>query len=279
MKPMLMGAMLGAGTSLVTGKSPLKGAIIGGLGGGLFGGSSGFGSGFGETFDGLSGLFQPLTTPTTALQPDFASALTTSPIDAPFSSGLSAGGGFDPNYSLASGYGSGNGIPLTDMYDKGMLTEQGLSDMNNMFPEFTYDKYQTLGDLNNVNNYTSTFNPMESFTDPALGTMADTNLLGEVPFKNIDLMSGQERQKDLMDKVSDFGSSVFDYAQENPDKLLTGGLAVGSILEPSPQEKMTAAARGAGINPAQVQGLITPNQVKPIMTAVIPRTKRQYRIG
>jgi hypothetical protein len=76
-----------------------------------------------------------------------------------------------------------------------------------------------------------------------------------------------------------FGSGVFDYAQENPDKLLTGGLAVGSILEPSPQEKMTAAARGAGINPAQVQGLITPNQVKPIMTAVIPRTKRQYRIG
>lgn len=259
---MLMGAMLGAGTSLVTGKSPLKGAIIGGLGGGLFGGSTGFGSGFGETFDGLSGLFQPVTdaATTTALQPDFASALTSSPIDAPFSSGLSTGGGFDPNYNLASGYGSGNGIPLTDMYDKGMLTEQGLADMNNMFSN-------------------TPFQPMESFTDPTLGTMADTNLLGEVPFKNIDLMSGQERQKDLMDKVSDFGSSVFDYAEENPDKLLTGGLAVGSILEPSPQEKMTAAARGAGINPAQVQGLITPNQVKPIMTAVIPRTKRQYRIG
>lgn len=49
----LVGAGIGAVTSLATGRDPLQGALLGGVGGGLFGGAGGIGSGFKE----LGGLF------------------------------------------------------------------------------------------------------------------------------------------------------------------------------------------------------------------------------
>ena len=45
--PITIGAGLGAGLSVLQGKSPLTGALLGGVGGGMFGGAGGFGSGFG----------------------------------------------------------------------------------------------------------------------------------------------------------------------------------------------------------------------------------------
>lgn len=49
----IIGAGIGAVTSLATGRDPLQGALLGGISGGFFGGSQGFGSGFKE----LGGLF------------------------------------------------------------------------------------------------------------------------------------------------------------------------------------------------------------------------------
>ena len=46
--PVLVGAGIGAVTSLAMGKDPLMGAAMGGLSGGAFGGAEGFGSGFTE---------------------------------------------------------------------------------------------------------------------------------------------------------------------------------------------------------------------------------------
>ena len=46
--PVLVGAGIGAISSLAMGKDPLMGAAMGGLSGGAFGGSAGFGSGFTE---------------------------------------------------------------------------------------------------------------------------------------------------------------------------------------------------------------------------------------
>ena len=46
--PVLIGAGIGALTSLATGRDPLQGAALGGVTGGAFGGSTGFGSGFTE---------------------------------------------------------------------------------------------------------------------------------------------------------------------------------------------------------------------------------------
>jgi hypothetical protein len=46
--PVLIGAGIGAATSLATGGDPLQGALLGGIGGGTFGGSGALGSGFTE---------------------------------------------------------------------------------------------------------------------------------------------------------------------------------------------------------------------------------------
>jgi len=46
--PVLVGAGIGAATSLAMGRDPLMGAALGGLSGGAFGGVEGFGSGFAE---------------------------------------------------------------------------------------------------------------------------------------------------------------------------------------------------------------------------------------
>ena len=55
--PLLIGAGIGAATSLAMGKSPFMGALLGGATGGAFGGAGGFGSGFGLGEGGfLSGL-------------------------------------------------------------------------------------------------------------------------------------------------------------------------------------------------------------------------------
>jgi hypothetical protein len=57
--PITIGAGLGAGLSVLQGKSPLTGALLGGVGGGMFGGAGGFGSGFtqgGGLFSGLKGV-------------------------------------------------------------------------------------------------------------------------------------------------------------------------------------------------------------------------------
>lgn len=70
--PVLVGAGIGALTSLATGRDPLAGAAMGGLTGGAFGGSTGFGSGFTE--GGLFNLGSAVTP--TAAEPVIGSAVT-----------------------------------------------------------------------------------------------------------------------------------------------------------------------------------------------------------
>ena len=64
--PVLIGAGIGAVSSLAMGRNPLQGAILGGVTGGAFGGSTGFGSGFTE-----GGLFNlgSAVTPSAAIEP------------------------------------------------------------------------------------------------------------------------------------------------------------------------------------------------------------------
>ena len=70
--PVLVGAGIGAVTSLATGRDPLQGAILGGVTGGAFGGSTGFGSGFSE--GGLFNLGSAVTP--SAVEPAIGSAVT-----------------------------------------------------------------------------------------------------------------------------------------------------------------------------------------------------------
>jgi len=61
----LVGAGIGAVTSMAMGRDPLQGALLGGIGGGVFGGSGGLGSGFKE-LGGLFGSAVPSTGATVA---------------------------------------------------------------------------------------------------------------------------------------------------------------------------------------------------------------------
>lgn len=70
--PVLVGAGIGALTSLATGRDPLQGAALGGMTGGAFGGSTGFGSGFTE--GGLFNLGSAVTP--SAVEPAIGSAVT-----------------------------------------------------------------------------------------------------------------------------------------------------------------------------------------------------------
>jgi len=70
--PVLIGAGIGAVTSLATGRDPLTGALLGGVTGGAFGGAEGFGSGFAE--GGLFNLGSSVTP--SAVEPAIGSAVT-----------------------------------------------------------------------------------------------------------------------------------------------------------------------------------------------------------
>lgn len=74
--PLLIGAGIGAATSLAMGKNPFMGALLGGATGGMFGGAGGFGSGFGFGEGGLlSGMQGVATTPVSMGTGGFASGI------------------------------------------------------------------------------------------------------------------------------------------------------------------------------------------------------------
>ena len=89
---------------------------------------------------------------------------------------------------------------------------------------------------------------------------------------------GTEFEPSYLDKIEGLGTGIYDYAAENPDKMLTGGLQIASMLENN-QQDISQAARGAGVTPGNIQGLLTPNQVNPMLSSLAPARKKQYRIG
>jgi len=273
-QPMLMGAMIGAGTSLATGRNPLQGAILGGATGGLFGGQDSlFGGKIADFFSNLGADSSGLI-PTDA----FANLSQTDKL-ANFTN-------IDPFTGLPEEFG-------TNVFNNPNLTldatNSGMIDFNQYI-----DKSGFLKNPNLVTRF-----PESTIGNPLAGAtpVKDVSLFsGVAPQNNSSLVNFGSLGENTMnkpnyninldeptispyEKLSNFANSSYDWMAENPDKVLTSGLAIGSMLEPTPEEKITSAARGAGVNPAQLQGLITPNEVKPIVTAQIPRKTRQYRIG
>ena len=151
--PVLIGAGIGAVTSLATGSNPFKGALLGGVTGGAFGGASGFGSGFTEgglfslgsetakqgITSGISGLADDVaagTVPTVGVQyptETFVNeGINQATIDAAFPSMTSAAGGIQ-NQSLLN---------------EGMLTQADLARPDKLFyqtPDTLWEKTQQLG--------------------------------------------------------------------------------------------------------------------------------------
>jgi hypothetical protein len=92
--PVLVGAGVGALTSLATGRDPLAGAALGGLSGGAFGGSTGFGSGFTE-----GGLFN-LGSVTPTIPQIATEGVAQSAMTAGAPSSLLSGGGLNVDMAL-----------------------------------------------------------------------------------------------------------------------------------------------------------------------------------
>ena len=93
--PVLVGAGIGAISSLATGRNPLQGALLGGVTGGAFGGSTGFGSGFTE-----GGLFN-LGSSTLSSIPEIATeGVAQSAMTSGAPSSLLSGGGLNVDMAL-----------------------------------------------------------------------------------------------------------------------------------------------------------------------------------
>ena len=106
--PITIGAGLGAGLSVLQGKSPLTGALLGGVGGGMFGGAGGFGSGFGGGAGSAAG--------------GAAGSAGIVGANGQIGSALLSG----PGITTASGQIASGAIPLTGL-DKGINAVRGLT--------------------------------------------------------------------------------------------------------------------------------------------------------
>lgn len=105
--PVLIGAGIGAISSLATGRDPLQGAVLGGVTGGTFGGTGGIGSGFteGGLWEmGSNALASNVTIPEIATEGVAQSALTQEGINSSLLSGggLNVGMGLEP-YNMGMG--------------------------------------------------------------------------------------------------------------------------------------------------------------------------------
>jgi len=121
--PVLIGAGIGAATSLATGRNPLTGALLGGVTGGAFGGAEGFGSGFAE-----GGLFNLGSSTATAAGTGAATSAGTAfgANQAPtaLASGVGSGATAGTTSSLL-GSTTGNAIPAYDMGMQGVNANIG----------------------------------------------------------------------------------------------------------------------------------------------------------
>jgi len=187
--PVLVGAGIGAISSLATGKNPLQGALLGGVTGGAFGGSTGFGSGFTE-----GGLFN-LGSSTLSSIPEIATeGVAQSAMTSGAPSSLLSGGGLNVDmalnpmnigmggtaatqagYQAASPFGSVLDIPET-------AAASGLSTGGGYVPSPT--ELETAANINQFGGLTAT--PKTSLLED-IGTTAYEGLAGMNPMEQVQL--------------------------------------------------------------------------------------------
>jgi len=187
--PVLVGAGIGAISSLATGRNPLQGALLGGVTGGAFGGSTGFGSGFTE-----GGLFN-LGSSTLSSIPEIATeGVAQSAMTSGAPSSLLSGGGLNVDmalnpmnigmggttatqagYQAASPFGSVLDVPET-------AVASGLSTGGGYVPSPT--ELETAANINQFGGLTAT--PKTSLLED-IGTTAYEGLSGMNPMEQFQL--------------------------------------------------------------------------------------------
>ena len=180
--PVLMGAGLGAVTSLAMGRDPLQGALLGGVTGGTFGGSGGLGSGFTE-----GGLFSSAI-PDAAVSSGIGSEVASNAITATDDLMLGVG---DINPNLAMDTGFGVQIPNESI----MSTDQLMSGVGDIQPQ--------LGLNTGFGVDVASASPMNGLN----ATFPEKSLLEKVqsipnPFKDMSLLEQTTMAKLGMDAVT-----------------------------------------------------------------------------
>ena len=195
--PLLIGAGLGAATSLAMGKNPFMGALLGGATGGAFGGAGGFGSGFGLGGGGfLSGL-QGVAPEAVSLGSGGYAALGQNALG-PI--GGAATGGI--NFGV-------NGINSTLGGTNLALGGQG------------------------INNLSSYANPLTNVAKNSIGIgtqgISGTGItLGNIGGADIRRLA-VNTPLSFGERLSDLGSSAFSYGKENPASLLSGANTISNM--------------------------------------------------
>ena len=162
--------------------------------------------------------------------------------------------------------GTGVGIDLMSNYDKGLPLETGFeSNLQKISPNLGYESGMP-------------------FYSPADSPMQNTNLISENMFKPVDINTkeflqpiGTNYEPSYLEKVGEIGNNMYDYAENNPDVILNSGLAIASMYEDAPQT--TSTTSGSGVKSASTQGLLTPNQTNVMLSSLLPRKTRNFKIG
>ena len=200
--PMIIGAGLGAATSLAMGKNPFMGALLGGATGGAFGGAGGFGSGFGF---GESGLLSGLK----GVAPEAVSL---------------GSGGYSALGSNAIGNVGGAATGGINFGANGINSTLGGTNLPLGGPAIQIDK----------------FNPAINFTDDGLA-FADKGLSSadqmfankfvteQNPFALDPRRMAVDTPLTFGERLSDLGSSAFSYGKENPASLLSGANTISDM--------------------------------------------------
>jgi hypothetical protein len=224
--PLLIGAGLGAATSLAMGKNPFMGALLGGATGGAFGGAGGFGSGFGFGEGGLLSGLKGIAPEAVSLGSGGYAQLAQSPLG---SIGGAATGGI--NFK-ANGINStlggtnlplgGQGIQLDKFYPTANFTDEGLS---------FADKGLSSADQMFANKFVTETNPLA--LDPRRMVVDTPLTFGE--------------------KLSDLGSSGYSYLKDNPTTALGGVNSLASLSnqqDQATQQRLNEAV-ATGAQPIQ----------------------------
>jgi len=225
--PLLIGAGLGAATSLAMGKNPFMGALLGGATGGAFGGAGGFGSGFGFGEGGLLSGLKGIAPEAVSLGSGGYAQLAQAPLGS--IGGVSGGIQLKPlmtqavntaddiianpnliDNMVSQGFNgtnlpANNQIAFKDFYPTTNLTDDGLS----------FGKPLSSADQMFANKFVTETNPFA--VDPRRLAVDTPLSFGE--------------------RLSDFGSSGYSYLKDNPTTALGGVNSLASLSNQQDQSK------------------------------------------
>ena len=245
--------------------------------------------------DGLTGAGVGFSAGMMGADGGTAAAATTTPSLLTNSAGIASSGSAALGSGMAAQLGSGTGGLLNaapEAFSAGIPIEPFTESFNNISNgldvssgiDFTKSIDSGLTEIGSNAGYEAGM----PFYNPVDTAFQNQNLITPDMFKQANMTNmanreylqplGTEFEPSYLDRIESLGTGIYDYAAENPDKVLTGGLQIASILEDNPQN-ISQAAKGAGVTPGKIQGLLTPNQVNPMLSSLAPARKKQYRIG